>query len=148
MSKDRLSPIPPEELRLKPIVTPLTADALLAEALTRIEPDNTVIFHRGEPDEYQTTMARLDLQPPDDIAWADEALRIADTLYRNLTTRTFDPEDSLQGVAWYLTAYAHDPSLLAAAISLIQTGETGSPRPPQNAIRGVWKPRVAALRKR
>lgn len=137
-----------EVLSLLPIITPLSAAGLMAAALARIEPDNTVVYRKGAPDEHRTTMAKSSFSSPDDTAWADQALRIADTLFRDLTTRTFDPETALQNLAWYLTAFCDDPSLLNAALSLIHTGETGHPQPPQNALGGDWKTRVIALRSR
>ena len=58
----------------------------------------------------------------------------------------FEPEYVLANLARYLAAFRHDPVLLNAAVSLLQTSATGVLQPPQSAFTGDWRVRLLCLR--
>lgn len=148
MPREHLSPTPNQvanEVAPSP-VTVYTPQTLLDAALARIEPDGSVLFDRDTPEQF-----RQSSHPPapsdrwDDTVWAYKALEIATVLYQRLRPSP-NPDYALSSFARYLTAFRHDPGLLAAAVSLIEIKD-GHPSPPQNATgRLQWREDLARFR--
>lgn len=131
--------------RRRPVEPPYAA-RLIESALARIGEDGSVIYAAGTEDER-----RMIPYPPapttdwDNTTWADQALRIADLLYRQMEP-VFEPDYVLANLARYLAAFRHDQLLLSAALSLLQDSAAGTLQPPQSALWGDWRSRLLRLR--
>ena len=133
-------------LKMRRPVDPPQAAGLIESAFARIRADGSILYGAGTVDER--LMVGYGPAPTaqwDNATWADQALRIADVLYHQMEP-AFEPDYVLANLARYLAAFRHDPILLNAAISLLQTSATGVLQPPQSALTGDWRARLLRLR--
>ena len=133
-------------LHMRRPVDPPQADGLIKSAFACIRADGSILYDAGTVDER--LMYGYGPAPTaqwDNATWADQALRIADVLYRQMEP-AFEPDYVLANLARYLAAFRHDPILLDAAISLLQTSAAGVVQPPQSALIGDWRARLLRLR--
>ena len=133
-------------LRLRRPVDPPQAAGLIESAIACIRADDSILYGVGSSDER----ARPCYPPAptaewDNATWADQALRIADVLYRQMEP-AFEPDYVLANLARYLGAFRHDPILLDAALSLLHNSATGALLPPKSALTGDWRARLLLLR--